>query len=379
MSGQTSIEWATHTWNPTTGCDRVSPGCDNCWSHVGRIPGSIAVPWRLGGNPMTATPAIREHDVTVLLGDVREQLASLPDGSVQCVVTSPPYFGLRAYSDDPREIGRERTPQEYVEHLREVFAATWRVLADDGVLWLNLGDTWYSGRGNPGPSGFDKKNRNRRGWERAVDVPGQTWGRRKSLLGIPWRVAFALMDDGWTVRQEVIWAKRNCTPDPAKDRPGRAHEQVFMLTKGPRYWFDAAAIREDSNPVQQAHNERYAKVYDAHTAKADGRQPGNENSKGIHSRPGEPGRHPRSVWTVSAQPFPGDHPATMPPGVAEKCILSSCPADGTVLDPFAGSGTTLMVARSLGRKSIGIELNPAYIDIIRDRIGDTPFDFGAVS
>lgn len=320
-------------------------------------------------------PYLAEHDVTLWQGHVLDVLPTLAAESVNCVVTSPPYFGLRAYSDDAREIGREASPAEYVEKLRAVFAEIWRVLRSDGVLWLNIGDTWYSGRGNPGPSGFDKKNRSRRGWERAVDAPGQPWGRRKSLLGIPWRVAFALMDDGWTLRQEVIWAKRNCTPDPAEDRPGRSHEQVFMLTKGPRYWFDAAAIREESDPDQQAHNERYAKVYDAHTARADSRQPGNQNSKGIHSRPGQPGRHPRSVWSVSAQPFPGDHPATMPPGLAERCIVSACPLDGVVLDPFAGSGTTLMVARQLLRKSVGVELNPDYCALIEDRIGATPFDF----
>ena len=313
-----------------------------------------------------------DESVTLHHGDALDVARTLPDGSADCIVTSPPYFGLRAYSDDPREIGRERTPQEYVDHLRGLFGELWRVLADDGVCWLNLGDTWYSGRGNPGPSGFDKKNRSRRGWQRAVDLPGQPWGRRKSLIGIPWRVAFALMDDGWTNRQEVIWVKRNCTPDPATDRPGRAHEQVFMLTKGPRYWFDADAIREESDPEQQAHNERYAKVYDAHTRRADDRQPGNQNSKGIHSRPGDPGRHPRSVWTVSAQPFPGDHPATMPLGLAERCILAGCKPGGVVLDPFSGSGTTGLAATKHGRRYIGIDVNPEYLALsLRTRLAQT--------
>lgn len=320
-------------------------------------------------------PYYSDDDVTLWHGDSLDVLRSLPDASVDCCVTSPPYFGLRAYSDDEREIGREETPAEFVESLTSVFSEVWRVLADDGVLWVNIGDTWHSGRGNPGPSGFDKKNRNRRGWQRPVDKPGQPWGRTKSLLGIPWRLAFALMDDGWTLRQEVIWAKRNCTPDPAADRPGRAHEQVFMLTKGPRYWFDAKAIREESDPEQEAHNQRYAKVYDAHTTRADDRQPGNQNSKGIHSRPGEPGRHPRSVWSVSAQPFPGDHPATMPPGVVEKCILSSCKPGGTVLDPFSGSGTTGMVANKHGRKYVGIDLSADYLDLsLRTRFAQPGLD-----
>ena len=325
-------------------------------------------------------PYYEDEWVTLYLSDALSALSELPDASVDCCVTSPPYFGLRAYSDDPAEIGRERTPTEYVENLRQVFAEVWRVLSDDGVLWLNLGDTWYSGRGNPGPGGFDKKNNARRGWERAVDVPGQPWGRKKSLIGIPWRVAFALMDDGWVNRQEVIWAKRNCTPDPAADRPGRAHEQVFMLTKGRRYWFDAKAIREESDPAQQAHNERYAKVYDAHTQRADRRQPGNQNSKGIHSRPGEPGRHPRSVWSISAQPFPGDHPATMPPGLAEKCVLSGCKPGGVVLDPFSGSGTTGMVANKHGRRYVGIDLNEPYLrDSIAARFSQSRLDFEGAS
>jgi DNA modification methylase len=313
-----------------------------------------------------------DESVTLYHGDALNVLRELPPAAVNCVVTSPPYFAVRAYSHDPREIGREQTPAEYVDHLRAVMAEVWRVLADDGVLWLNLGDTWYSGRGNPGPNGVDAKNRNRRGWQRPVDTPGQAWGRQKCLLGIPWRVAFALMDDGWTLRQEVIWAKRNCTPDPAADRPGRAHEQVFMFVKGPHYYFDALAIREESDPDQQAKNERYAKVYDAHTRRADSRQPGNQNSKGIHSRPGDPGRHPRSVWTISAQPFSGDHPATMPPGLAEKCILSSCPPGGVVLDPFSGSGTTGMVAARLGRRYVGIDLNADYLGLsLRTRLAQT--------
>ena len=311
-----------------------------------------------------AQPYYSDDAVTLWHGDAGSVLRDLPAGSVNCCVTSPPYFGLRAYSDDEREIGREESPAEFIENLRAVFAEVWPVLADDGVLWVNIGDTWYSGRGNPGPP--DKKNRDRRGWQRAVDKPGQAWGRPKSLLGIPWRLAFALMDDGWILRQEVIWAKRNCTPDPAADRPGRAHEQVFMLTKKKNYWFDAKAIREESDPEQQAHNERYAKVYDAHTERADGRQPGNQNSKGIHSRPGDPGRHPRSVWSISAQPFPGEHPATMPPGVAEKCILSSCPPGGVVLDPFSGSGTTGMVAAQHGRRYVGIDLHEKYLRLSLD-------------
>lgn len=330
--------------------------------------------------------AIDEHDVTVLHGDVREQLATLPDGSVNCVATSPPYYGLRDYGVDG-QIGLEASPAEYVAQMVAVFAQVRRVLADDGVLWLNLGDSYsakIANNGGYGPNstltGYTSPDtKGRTANDAATSTPLLPDVGPKNLLGIPWRVAFALQDDGWTLRAEVIWAKRNCMPEAVTDRPSRSHEQVFLFSKKARYWYDAAAIREDSEPDQQAHNEQYAKVYDVHTERADGRQPGNQNSKGIHSRPGKHGRNARSVWTISSQPFPGAHFATMPPEIARRCILAGCPQDGTVLDPFAGSGTTLKVARSLGRKSIGIELNGDYIDIIRQRIGQSTLDFGAVS
>ena len=289
----------------------------------------------------------QDESVTLHLGDALDVARTLPDASVDCIVTSPPYFGLRDYGADG-QYGTEASPAEYVETMRALFAELRRVLAGDGTLWLNLGDSY---------------------------------GKAKNLLGIPWRVAFALQDDGWTLRQEVIWAKRNCLPDPATDRPARAHEQVFLFSKRPRYWYDADAIREESDPEQQAHNERYAREYEGHTARASTTgQPGNVNNVGIHSRPGKGGRPARSVWSISAQPFAEAHFAVMPPELAERCVKAGCKPAGTVLDPFSGSGTTGMAAAKHGRKYVGIDLNADYLDLsLRTRLLEPSLDFGGVS
>ena len=289
----------------------------------------------------------QDESVALHLGDALDVARTLPDESVDCIVTSPPYFGLRDYGADG-QYGTEASPAEYVETMRALFAELRRVLAGDGTLWLNLGDSY---------------------------------GKAKNLLGIPWRVAFALQDDGWTLRQEVIWAKRNCLPDPAIDRPARAHEHVFLFSKRPRYWYDADAIREDSDPAQQAHNERYAREYEGHTARASTTgQPGNVNNVGIHSRPGKGGRPARSVWSISAQPFAEAHFAVMPPELAERCVKAGCKPGGTVLDPFSGSGTTGMAAAKHGRKYVGIDLNADYLDLsLRTRLLEPSLDFGGVS
>lgn len=318
----------------------------------------------------------QDETVTLHLGDALEVARTLQDGSADCIVTSPPYFGLRDYGNDG-QYGTEASPAEYVETMRALFSELRRVLADDGTLWLNLGDSYYSGRG--ASTGVDEKNPARRFGVRTLDKGGVDWARPKNLLGIPWRVAFALQDDGWILRSEVIWAKRNCLPDPATDRPARAHEHVFLFSKQPRYWYDADAIREDSDPAQQAHNERYAREYEGHTARAATTgQPGNVNNVGIHSRPGKGGRPSRSVWTLSAQPFAEAHFAVMPSALAERCVLAGCKPDGTVLDPFSGSGTTGMAAAKHGRKYVGIDLNAEYHDLaLRTRFAQPGLDFGA--
>lgn len=320
-----------------------------------------------------------DDQVTLWHGDALDVLRELPAESVHCVVTSPPYYGLRDYGE-PGQYGLEPTPAAYVETMRAVFAEVRRVLAADGTLWLNIGDS-YAGTGETGRKDAQEIGRNGLPQYGSM-VQAERSARRlrvdyglpaKNLLGVPWRVAFAFQDDGWVLRSEIIWAKRNMLPDPATDRPSRAHEHVFLFAKQPRYWYDADAIREDSDPEQEAHNQRYAKEYEAHTARAGATgQPGNVNNLGIHSRPGRGGRNARSVWPISAQPFPGAHFAVMPPELAERCILAGCRPGGTVLDPFAGSGTTGMVALRHGRRFVGIDLSAKYLDLaLRTRLAQT--------
>lgn len=323
-------------------------------------------------------PYYTDEQVTLHHGDALTVARELPTGAADCIVTSPPYFGLRDYGEDG-QYGLEATPAEYVERMRGLFAELRRVLADDGTLWLNLGDSYYSGRGNPGPNSADEKQPARRGWVRPLDRCGVEWSSPKNLLGIPWRVAFALQDDGWILRSDIVWAKRNFMPESVTDRPTRAHEYVFLMAKSPRYWYDADAIREESDPRQQAHNERYAREYTAHTVRAAASgQPGNVNNVGIHSRPGKPGRNARSVWSISAQPFPGAHFAVMPPQLAERCVVAGCKPGGTVLDPFNGSGTTGLAAQRTGRRYIGIDINREYLDLtLNTRLREATLDFEA--
>lgn len=267
-------------------------------------------------------------DVTLYHGDALAVLQEMPSESVQCVMTSPPYFGLRDYGIEG-QYGTEASPAEYVETLRALFAELRRVLSADGTLWLNLGDSYYSGKGSPTQP--DLKNGARRPSARSLDKPGQTWARPKNLLGIPWRVAFALQDDGWNLRNDIIWAKPNGMPDPARDRLGRKHEHVFLFTKSRRYYFDLDAIREP------------------------------------HGHPG--GKNPGDVWSINTRAFPEAHFATYPPDLARRCIAAGCPEGGTVLDPFSGSGTTGMVALEQGKKYIGIDLNSDYLDLsLRTRL-----------
>lgn len=337
-------------------------------------------------------PYYTDESVTLWHGDALEVARGMAAGSVDCIVTSPPYFGLRDYGIEG-QYGAEASPGEYVATLRKLFVELSAVLADDGTLWLNIGDTYSTATRSDNRTSGQRSSRSTLVPKRdglggqnaahtsvsftprktAMDVPA------KNLLGMPWRVAFALQDAGWILRAEIIWAKRNCMPEAVTDRPSRSHEQVFLFSKLARYWYDADAIREDSDPVQEAHNERYAKVYDAQAARAATTgQPGNQNSAGVHSRPGNPGRNARSVWSISAQPFAEAHFATMPPVLAERCILAGCKPGGTVLDPFSGSGTTGLAATKHGRRYVGIDLNAEYLDLsLRTRLAQTALGDGA--
>lgn len=295
--------------------------------------------------------------VRFLLGDCLASLRSLPDESVHCCVTSPPYFGLRDYGCDG-QIGLEPTPDEFVAALVEVFREVRRVLRDDGTVWLNLGDS-YSGSGKGvWNASEERKSAVKETYRPSVNpVKTETGLAQKQLIGIPWRVAFALQADGWYLCQDIIWHKPNPMPESVTDRCTKAHEYVFLLSKSPKYYFDSAAIKE---PAVQAGRVRSDKMG------------GNKGDVVNHSPgstfTGSDTRNRRSVWTVATKPFKGAHFATFPPDLIEPCVLAGCPIGGTVLDPFGGSGTTGLVANRAQRDAILCELNPEYVRLAIDRV-----------
>ena len=328
----------------------------------------------------------------ILQGDVRTTLAQLADGSVNCVVTSPPYWGLRDYGHDG-QIGLEQTPEEYVSEMVVVFREVRRVLKDDGVLWLNLGDSYNGASMNrSGQNGYNDGRTNRSKRFSAGGVDGL---KPKDLVGIPWRVAFALQADGWWLRQDIIWAKPNPMPESVTDRCTKSHEYLFLLTKSAKYHFDHEAIKE---PIAESSKARLNQNIESQAGSD--RVPGKTNGpmkavgSGIRfggSKYGDSDdpkhatksgnewvqspdakRNRRSVWTITTKPFKGAHFAVMPEALVEPCILAGCPQGGTVLDPFFGSGTVGVVAQRLGRQWIGCELNPEYIHIAQQRIMRTP-------
>jgi DNA modification methylase len=306
----------------------------------------------------------------ILLGDCIEQMRTLPDQSVHTCVTSPPYFGLRDYGHEG-QIGLEETPDAFVAKLVEVFREVRRVLRDDGTLWLNLGDTYAQkgGRGEQGATSARQGRANVKAQEKRASLTPPSGLKPKDLIGIPWRVAFALQSDGWYLRQDIIWHKPNPMPESVRDRCTKAHEYVFMLSKGPRYYFDAEAIKEPAAESSLARLSQPTLAHQAGSARVPGKTNGNMKAVGGEMR------NRRSVWTVTTKPYSGAHFATFPPDLIEPCILAGAPVGGTVLDPFGGSGTTAGVAVKHGRKAILCELNPEYAALIPDRVkhiaGDT--------
>ena len=370
--------------------------------------------------------------VTILTGDCREVLKTLPDASVNCCVTSPPYWGLRDYGHAD-QIGQESTPEEYVASLVAVFREVRRALREDGTLWLNLGDSYCSqggshdGREDNQPGvGAARAWRNGSGRvDGVVDERGQRNRngntvrnlKPKDLVGVPWRVAFALQADGWWLRSDIIWHKPNPMPESVTDRPTKSHEYIFLLTKSDRYYYDAEAIKE---PVTgMAHAQRQAdeqaendlaslplatllpkEVLHSLTRKnraragqkcsptdeRNGIRPARDVGCGDKARPRKaapnhkynvsfdlavtglvPSRNKRSVWTVPTKGFAGAHFATFPEDLIRPCILAGCPMGGTVLDPFGGSGTVGLVAEAEGRNSVLIELNREYVKMAERR------------
>lgn len=291
----------------------------------------------------------------ILNADARHM--PLADESVHCVVTSPPYWGLRDYSA-AGQIGLESSLGEYLDEMMLVADELWRVLRTDGTLWLNIGDAYVSRQqGSQGKNGwmYGRGVTRARLTQRKRD-PGL---KTKDLVGLPWRIAFALQERGWYLRSDIVWSKPNPMPESVRDRPTKSHEYMFLLAKSQRYYFDQEAVREP----------------DCGRPSGNGFVRPQQISRGGMGRedqwiPGA-GRNIRTVWTINTQPYPGSHFATFPEALARRCILAGCPEGGIVLDPFSGSGTTVRVARSLGRLGVGLDINPEYLRLAQKRIRTT--------
>lgn len=382
-----------------------------------------------------------ESGVTLWHGHVLDVLRSMPDESVHCCVTSPPYWGLRDYGTAEwsggsadcdhtynhgvqgatgdrasrtftgqamykgacgkcgaarvdQQIGLEATPEEFVAKMVEVFSEVRRVLRKDGTCWVNLGDSYATGAGKAcspgggkqgddfaGPRGY-RGNRDDSAKHASGSIPQFQPNRMpitglkpKDLVGIPWRVAFALQADGWWLRQDIIWHKPNPMPESVTDRCTKSHEYIFLLSKQERYYYDLDAIREpseSSDPRVARDSRTFAgRVQRNDDIEKFGTTRGRTNQPCCHAG----GRNKRDVWTVNSQPFPEAHFATFPPDLIRPCILAGCPAGGTVLDPFSGAATTSLVAKENGRLSVGIELNEEYLEISKRRLSQEVLAF----
>lgn len=303
----------------------------------------------------------------IMVGDAVSRLRELPDGSVRTCVTSPPYWGLRDYGNDG-QLGLERTPQEFVENLCRVFDEVGRVLADDGTLWVNLGDSYFphgGSRGNKTPAGDSLRGRGNKYQPAPKLDPGDANLKQKDLVGIPWRFAFAMQDRGWYLRQDIIWAKPNPMPESVTDRCTKSHEYIFLFSKQPKYFFDSQAIRE---PLAQSSIGRLQQDIDnqvgSERANAGAKTNGNMKAHGDI----EAGRNKRSVWTVTTKGYKEAHFAVYPPELITPCIFAGSAEGDTVLDPFSGSGTTGQVALQNEREYIGVELNRDYAELSERRI-----------
>jgi DNA modification methylase len=314
---------------------------------------------------------MKMNQARIVVGDNRNTLKSLESGSIQTCITSPPYWGLRDYGEDA-QIGLEQTPSEYVEELCKVFDEVWRVLADDGTLWLNLGDSYAAMRDSKATPDSLRTGDGTRVGTAANRNPAnlrEAGLKHKDLVGIPWRVAFALQERGWYLRQDIIWAKPNPMPESVTDRCTKSHEYIFLLTKQPKYFYDNAAIKE---PVAQEWGTR-----DRSNAKCHNEGTGLQPHTGLEKNYTE--RNKRDVWTVNTSRYKGAHFATYPAELVEPCVLAGSREGDWVLDPFSGSGTTGVVALANGRNYVGLELNPDYADLAVARISESVGMMGEVS
>lgn len=312
---------------------------------------------------------------TIIQSDNLKALRAMSADSVHCAVTSPPYYGLRDYEIEG-QIGREDTPEQYINRLVEVFREVRRVLRPDGTLWLNISDTYYphnGSRGNKTPAGDTLRGRNNL-YQPAPKMYSQRYNLKpKDLIGIPWLLAFALRGDGWYLRNDIIWYKANPMPESVRDRCSRTYEHIFLLAKSQKYYFDAAAIAEPIAATTAARMKAGRTAIHKYAQGIPGQKmQGINQPRAAGAIPDElipTTRNKRDVWQINTVPYKGNHFAAFPPKLAETCILAGSPPGGIVLDPFLGSGTTAYVAKQTGRRYIGIEINAEYCRLARERIG----------
>nr|WP_280371084.1 site-specific DNA-methyltransferase [Nocardia wallacei] len=348
------------------------------------------------------TPWFADESATLYHGDALAVARELPPGSVDCIVTSPPYYGLRDYGVEG-QLGLEASPVEYVERLRKLFAELRRVLADDGTCWVNLGDSYSSSP--PGKSDHAFRSSTLTSTKRAGSATARMresvrtaaidrtkFLPEKNMLGIPWRVAFALQDDGWILRNAIAWHKTNAMPESITDRLSSRYELVFMLSKSRRYWFDLDAIREqydgDRDLSRRARTGHTNKPNSIPTPweRPDPAVRGKASGAGLmpngaqHTAQHEHGRNPGDVWSIPTTPFAEAHFAVMALTLAERCVQAGCKPGGVVLDPFSGSGTTGLAAAKHGRKYLGIELSEEYLELsMRTRLRQPGLGFEGVA
>ena len=295
---------------------------------------------------------------TILFGDCRNTLSAFLPNSARMCVTSPPYYGLRDYGGEDNQIGLEQSPEEYINQLVEVFREVRNVLTEDGTLWLNIGDSYYNYR--PGKS-YPKQTVSKTNQDLPEYTPKRgnklTNYKENDLIGIPWMLAFALRSDGWYLRQDIIWHKPNPMPESVRDRCTKSHEYIFLLSKNKKYYYDNESIKEDAKDWGTRDRTK-GKYHNEGT----GLTPHSGLSKSY------PKKNKRSVWSITNNPYKGSHFATFPPDLITPCILAGSELNDTILDPFMGSGTTAMVAKSLGRYYIGCELHEEYGNLIQERL-----------
>ena len=305
----------------------------------------------------------------VYFGDCRDSMRQMvKDGiKAQTCITSPPYYGLRDYGVDG-QIGNEQTPKEFIDNLVEVFACVWDILADNGTLWVNLGDSYYNYRPGKGQRvvansiASQKASEFEHSAKRGNKLEGY---KEKNLMGMPWRLAFALQDFGWYLRQDIIWHKPNPMPESVKDRCTKSHEYIFLLTKNSKYYFDSDAIKEKAHTTDESSRDRDNSRLN--------NTPGRNRMAGLKTNHYEM-KNKRSVWSINTKPYSGAHFAVYPEELVEPMILAGSRVGDVVLDPFFGSGTTGQVAQNLGRKWIGCELNKEYEALQNVRLSQQGFE-----